>query len=54
MPDSTRIRWHESQIEQALKPVLRPADFASFDLERAFAAVAGVADSVARAPGSRP
>jgi hypothetical protein len=54
MPDFTRIRWHESQLEHPLKPVLHPADSASFDLERAYAAVAGVADSVARTPGSRP
>jgi predicted nucleotidyltransferase component of viral defense system len=51
---ATRLSALQSQLEHALKPVLRPADFASFDLERAFAAVAGVADSVAREPGSRP
>lgn len=40
----------ESQVERALKPVLRLADFASFALERAFATVAGVAEAVARTP----
>lgn len=40
----------ESQVESALKPVLRPADFASFALERAFATVVGVAEAVARRP----
>lgn len=37
-----------SQLETALKPVLRPRDFASFDLERAFATVGAVAGAVAR------
>lgn len=36
-----------SQLETALKPVLRPTDFASFDLERAFATVTAVAGAVA-------
>jgi len=40
----------ESQVERALKPVLRLVDFASFALERAFATVAGVAEAVARTP----
>ncbi len=39
-----------SQLETALKPVLRSTDFASFDLERAFATVGAVAGAVARTP----
>lgn len=47
---ASRFSSLESQLEKALKPVLRPADFASFDLERAFVTVTGVADAVARTP----
>lgn len=36
-----------SQLETALKPVLRLTDFTSFDLERAFATVGAVANAVA-------
>jgi predicted nucleotidyltransferase component of viral defense system len=39
-----------SQLDTALKPVLRPEDFASFDLERAFATVAEVAAALGRTP----
>lgn len=39
-----------SQLDTALKPVLRPEDFASFDLDRAFATVAEVAAALVRTP----
>ncbi|MDP3772929.1 MAG: nucleotidyl transferase AbiEii/AbiGii toxin family protein, partial [Gemmatimonadales bacterium] len=38
------------QVETELKPVLRPADFAAFDLGRAFATVAEVAAALGRTP----
>lgn len=38
------------QIGTALAPVLRPADFARFDLDRAFATVAEVAAAIGRTP----
>jgi len=47
---ATRFAALRSQLETALKPVLRPKDFASFDLDRAFAAVAEVAEAVVRTP----
>jgi hypothetical protein len=39
-----------SQLDTALKPMLRPEDFASFDLDRAFATVAEVAAALDRTP----
>jgi hypothetical protein len=39
-----------SQLDTALKPVLRPEDFAGFDLDRAFATVADVATALDRTP----
>ncbi len=47
---AVRFAALRSQLDTALKPVLRAADFATFDLDRAFAIVAGVADAVARTP----
>jgi len=43
-----RVEALRSQLNTALKPVLRPADFSNFDLDRAFSAIAAVADAVAR------
>ena len=44
-PDVSEVRLAalRPQLESQLKAVLRPSDFAKFDLERAFATVAGVA-----------
>lgn len=47
---TVRFSTLKSQLDTALKPVLRPKDFASFDLERAFATVTAVADALARTP----
>ena len=47
---ASRFSALESQVEKALKPVLRRADFTNFALDRAFATVAGVAAAVARTP----
>lgn len=41
-----RLATLRSQVEAGLKPVLRDADFVSFDLERAFATVSAVAVAV--------
>jgi predicted nucleotidyltransferase component of viral defense system len=46
----TRLATLRPQVEAQLKPVLRAADFAEFDLDRAFATVAGMAVAV----GSQP
>lgn len=43
---AARLAALRPQIEAQLKPVLRAADFAAFDLDRAFATVAEVADAV--------
>jgi len=45
------------QVDLGLRPVLRPADFAAFDLDRAFAIVTGMAARVGdagRSPASPP
>ena len=47
---SVRFAALSSQLDTALKPVLRPADFARFDLDRAFATVTAVANALARRP----
>lgn len=47
---ANRLVALRAQVEAQLKPVLRTADFAEFDLDRAFATVAGVAAAV----GSQP
>jgi len=39
-----------TQLDTALKPVLRAEDFASFDMERAFATVNEVAAALGRTP----
>lgn len=44
---AARLAALRTQVESELKPVLRPRDFAEFDLERAFAAVAGMAAALA-------
>jgi len=38
-----RLDALRAQVETELMPVLRAADFAAFDLDRAFATVAGIA-----------
>jgi len=43
---ATRLAALRPQLEAQLKPVLRGADFALFDLDRAFAAVAEVAEAL--------
>jgi hypothetical protein len=43
---ATRLAGLRPQLEAQLKPVLRDADFALFDLDRAFGAVAEVAEAV--------
>ena len=50
--DLSKVRFADlrSQLDTALKPVLRPEDFASFDLDRAFATVAEVAAALDRTP----
>ena len=50
--DLSKVRLGDlrSQLDTALKPVLRPGDFASFDLDRAFATVADVATALDRTP----
>jgi predicted nucleotidyltransferase component of viral defense system len=47
---ANRFAALRSQLDTALKPVLRAADFETFDFNRAFATVAAVADAVARTP----
>ena len=42
----SRLRSLRRQVDAQLNPVLRPADFKSFDLERAFAAVQRIAEQV--------
>ena len=44
---AARLAALRTQLESELKPVLRPRDFAKFDLERAFATVARVAAALA-------
>jgi hypothetical protein len=43
---ATRLVDLRPQLEAQLKPVLRDADFALFDLDRAFGTVAEVAEAV--------
>jgi predicted nucleotidyltransferase component of viral defense system len=45
-----RFALLRGQVDTALKPVLRPADFAGFDLERSFATLSAVAAAVSRTP----
>jgi len=45
---ASRLRELRLQQEARLRPVLRPQDYAEFDLERAFEAVSGMAASVGR------
>lgn len=47
---SARFEALEPQLDTALKPVLRPSDFASFDLERAFSTVSVLADRLGVIP----
>jgi len=47
---TVRFAALSSQLDTALKPVLRPADFARFDLDRAFATVTEVAAALRRSP----
>lgn len=49
---ATRLALLRPQVESQLRPVLRAADFAEFDLDRAFAIVAAVAAAVSSAPRS--
>jgi len=42
-----RLELLRGQVATDLRPVLRPADFAAFDLDRAFAVATGVARAVA-------
>ncbi|MGH9798021.1 MAG: nucleotidyl transferase AbiEii/AbiGii toxin family protein, partial [Candidatus Polarisedimenticolia bacterium] len=44
---TTRLAALRTQLDSELKPVLRERDFAGFDLDRAFATVAGVASALA-------
>jgi predicted nucleotidyltransferase component of viral defense system len=43
---AARLAALRGQLESDLRPVLRPADFAAFDLDRAFAAISRVAGAL--------
>jgi hypothetical protein len=47
---TARLASLKAQVNTALEPVLRPHDFASFDLDRAFSTVAEVAAALGRTP----
>jgi predicted nucleotidyltransferase component of viral defense system len=47
---TARLASLKAQVNTALEPVLRPRDFASFDLDRAFSTVAEVAAALGRTP----